>query len=59
MLTEVKHHSMKHRGRARGGRIGADKAPLTTAAKVSHIHGVDSDGGEDLDLAASEKTIKG
>jgi hypothetical protein len=25
------------RGRARGGRIGADRAPLTTAAKVKHV----------------------
>ena len=26
-----------HKGRARGGRIGADKMPLTTAAKVKHV----------------------
>lgn len=59
-IHEIKHHSMKHnRGRARGGRIGADKAPLTTAAKVKHItpgevneHGV-------LDLNKSEASIKG
>lgn len=30
-------HDRPHRGRARGGRIGADKAPLTTAAKVKHV----------------------
>lgn len=59
-MHEVKHHSMKHsRGRARGGRIGADKAPLTTAAKVKHITpGEVAEEGEE-DLAKSEATIKG
>lgn len=59
-MHEVKHHSMKHsRGRARGGRIGADKAPLTTAAKVKHITpGETSQEGVE-DLAKSQATIKG
>jgi hypothetical protein len=33
-------HAKKHHGkpgRARGGRIGANRMPLSTAAKVSHI----------------------
>ena len=58
---EVKSHSMKHMhgGRARGGRIGADKAPLTTAAKVKHITPgeVAEEGVEDL--AKSESSIRG
>ena len=59
-MHEVKHHSMKHhRGRARGGRIGADKAPLTTAAKVHHItKGEQPEEGVE-DLAKSQATIKG
>lgn len=32
----VKKHSM-HTGRARGGRIGANLMPLSTAARVKHI----------------------
>lgn len=56
----VKHHSMAHHpGRARGGRIGADKAPLTTAAKVKHITpGEQAEEGVNSD-AHSMKTIKG
>lgn len=34
---ELKRGGHAHKGRARGGRIGADKAPLTTAAKVKHV----------------------
>lgn len=30
-----KHHM--HKGRARGGRIGANLAPLSTAARVKHV----------------------
>jgi hypothetical protein len=59
-LHEVKNHSMKHtRGRARGGKIGADKAPLTTAAKVKTITPGETsvDGVEDM--AKSAATIKG
>lgn len=33
---EVKKHSM-HTGRARGGRIGANLMPLSTAARVKHV----------------------
>lgn len=42
-MHEVKGHSMKHHhgmsvpGRKRGGGVGADKSPLTTAAKVKHV----------------------
>lgn len=58
-VVAAKHHSMHHRGRARGGRIGADKAPLTTAAKVKHITpGEQAEEGVE-DLAKSEATIKG
>jgi hypothetical protein len=40
---ELKHggHAHKkeheHKGRARGGRIGADRMPLSSAAKVKHV----------------------
>lgn len=34
---EVKKHSFMHKGRARGGRIGANLTPLSTAARVKHI----------------------
>jgi hypothetical protein len=58
-MHEVKHHSMKHVRRARGGRIGADKAPLTTAARVKHVtKGETSEEGVNSD-AHSMKTIEG
>lgn len=40
---EVKTHSMKHKhgmkvpGRKRGGSVGADRHPLTSAANVKHV----------------------
>lgn len=34
---EKKEHKGKVPGRARGGGIGADRTPLTTAAKVKHV----------------------
>lgn len=37
MLKHVKKHSMAHKGRARGGRIGANLMPLSTAARVKHV----------------------
>lgn len=37
MHKHVKKHSMVHHGRARGGRIGANLAPLSTAARVKHV----------------------
>lgn len=30
-------HRLDRPGRKRGGRIGADKAPLSSAARVSHV----------------------
>jgi len=37
MHKHVKKQSMVHKGRARGGRIGANLMPLSTAARVKHV----------------------
>ena len=34
---ELKHGGHAHKGRARGGRIGANLMPLSTAARVKHV----------------------
>jgi len=50
----------KHRGRARGGAVGADKAPLTTAARVKHITpGELPEAGVYNPTPESNKSIKG
>jgi hypothetical protein len=52
VVHEVKTHSMHHKhgmsipGRKRGGGVGADKMPLTEAAKVKHVvHGEQPEEG--------------
>jgi hypothetical protein len=52
IVHEVKGHSMHHKhgmsipGRKRGGGVGADKMPLTEAAKVKHVtHGEQPEEG--------------
>lgn len=37
MHKAVKKHSFMHKGRAKGGRIGANLMPLSTAARVKHV----------------------
>lgn len=59
MVKHVKKHSMMHHGRARGGRIGSNLMPLSTAARVKHITpGEQAEEGVE-DMAKSKSTIKG
>ena len=60
-IHSVKHHSMIHKkGRARGGAVGADKKPLTTAAKVKHITpGEKPEKGIDNPVKESMESIEG
>jgi len=55
----VKQHSMLHKGRARGGRIGANLTPLSTAARVKHTTPGETPEEGVLDEAKSNKSIKG
>ena len=55
----VKKHSMAHKGRARGGRIGANLMPLSTAARVKHITPGETPEEGMLDEGKSKATIKG
>jgi hypothetical protein len=49
----------ERRGRAKGGRIGANLMPLSTAARVKHVtKGERPEEGEE-DMATSKKTITG